>query len=80
MTIASIDVGLLFEVVWAAALAGAVVSVLFALVVLFSARSAETRRAGRGGTAAIYGVAAVLSFAGFAFLVVYAVHLMLAKD
>jgi hypothetical protein len=79
VALASIDVGLLFEVVWASALAGAVVSVLFALVVLFGARSAETRRAGHGTVAMAYGVAAVLAFAAFAGLVVYAVHLMLSK-
>jgi hypothetical protein len=77
--LASIDVGLLFEVVWASAIAGAVVSVLFALVVLFGARSAETRRAGHGGAAMAYGALAVLAFAGFGLLVVYAVHLMLSK-
>jgi hypothetical protein len=79
VALASIDVGLLFEVVWASALAGAVVSVLFALVVLFGARSAETRRAGHGTVSMAYGVAAVLSFAAFMGLVVYAVHLMLSK-
>jgi len=79
MVLASVDVGLLFEVVWASALAGAVVSVLFALVVLFGARSAETRRAGHGGAAMAYGVAAVVSFTAFAFLVGFAVHLMLSK-
>ena len=79
MVLASVDVGLLFEVVWAAALAGAVVSVLFALVVLFSARSAEGRRAGHGAVAMLYGAAAVLSFTAFMGLVVYAVHLMLSK-
>jgi hypothetical protein len=79
VVLASIDVGLLFEVVWASALAGAVVSVLFALVVLFGARSAETRRAGRGTAAMAFGAAAVLSFAAFGFLVGYAVHIMLSK-
>ena len=79
MLLATIDVGLLFEVVWAAALASAIVSVLFALVVLFSARSAETRRAGRGTLAMVYGAAAVVAFAGFMFLVAYAVHIMLSK-
>ena len=52
---------------------------LFAFVVLFGARSAETRRAGRGTVAMAYGAAAVLSFAAFMGLVVYAVHLMLSK-
>jgi hypothetical protein len=79
VALASIDVGLLFEVVWASALAGAVVSTLFALVVLFGARSAETRRAGRGTAAMAYGAAAALSFVAFGALVVYAVHLMLSK-
>ena len=79
MVLAAIDVGLLFEVVWASALAGAVVSVLFALVVLFSARSAETRRAGQGGAAMAWGAGAVVAFAAFGFLVGYAVHIMLSK-
>ena len=79
MLLATIDVGLLFEVVWASAIAGAVVSTLFALVVLFSARSAETRRAGHGTIATIYGAGAVLAFAAFIGLVVYAVHIMLSK-
>ena len=79
MVLAEIDVGLLFEVVWASALASVVVSVLFALVVLFGARSAETRRAGHGTAAMAYGAAAAVSFAAFAFLVGYAVHLMLSK-
>ena len=79
MVLASVDVGLLFEVVWASALAGAVVSLLFALVVLFGARSAEGRRAGHGAVSMVYGAAAVLSFVAFMGLVVYAVHLMLSK-
>ena len=79
MVLGSIDVGLLFEVVWASALAGAIVSALFALVVLFSARSAETRRAGHGAASIAYGVGAVLAMAAFAFLVGYAVHIMLSK-
>jgi hypothetical protein len=79
VALASIDVGLLFEVVWASALAGAIVSLLFAFVVLFGARSAETRRAGRGTASMAYGAAAVLSFMAFGGLVVYAVHLMLSK-
>ena len=53
---------------------------LFALVVLFGARSAEARRAGRGTAAMAYGaLAAVLSFAAFGGLVVYAVHIMLVE-
>ena len=79
MVLASVDVGLLFEVVWASALAGAVVSVLFALVVLFGARSAETRRAGHGGAAMAYAVLALLSIAAFGVVVGFGVHIMLSK-
>jgi hypothetical protein len=79
VALASIDVGLLFDVVWAAALAGTVVSGLFALVVLFAARSAETRRGGQGAVSMLYAVLAVLAFTGFGGLVVYAVHIMLSK-
>ena len=47
------------EVVWVSLLAGVVVSVLFSLVVLFGARSAESRRAGAGDAAMAYGAIAV---------------------
>jgi hypothetical protein len=77
--LASIDVGLLFEVVWSAALASVVVSLLFALVVLFGARSGETRRSGRGAASMAYAVGAAVSLAGFGFLVGYAVHIMLSE-
>jgi hypothetical protein len=80
MVLGSIDVGLLFEVIWSAAIAGAFVSLLFSLVVLFGARAAENRRAGHGTVALAYGVGATLSFAAFAFLVGFALHIMLSKD
>ena len=80
MALASIDVGLLFEVVWASALAGAVVSVLFSFVVLFGARSAEARRSGRGAAAMAYGALAVRRSTAFIALVVgCGVHIMLTK-
>jgi hypothetical protein len=79
MVLATVDVGLLFEVVWVSLLAGAVVSVLFALVVLFGARSAEARRGGAGGASMTYAVLAVAFMAAFGGLVGYAVHIMLSK-
>ncbi len=77
--LASVDAGLLLEVVWASLLSGVVVSVLFSLVVVFGARSADARRSGEGGSAMGYGVAAVVAMAAFAVIVGYGVHIMLSK-
>jgi hypothetical protein len=61
-------------------LAGSVfVAVVFSLVVLAGARSAEARRAGHGAAALTYGTLAFVAFALFAASVVYGVHVMLAK-
>ena len=79
MFLAAIDVGLLFEVVWASLLAGVVVSVLFALVVVFGARSAEARRGGAGATSMAYALLAVLSIAAFGVVVGFGVQTMLSK-
>jgi hypothetical protein len=78
--IASIDGGLLLQVVWVSLAAGIAVTLLFSLVVLFGARSAEYRRSGRSAAAAMHATAAVVSFAVFCALVVYGVHIMLSKS
>jgi hypothetical protein len=80
MAIASVDGGLLFQVVWSSLLAGAFVTILFSLVVVFSSRSAEARRSGRGGIGAAYAALAVGSMALFAFAVGWGVHIMLTKS
>jgi hypothetical protein len=79
VALAAIDAGLLFEVVWASLLAGVFVTVLFSYVVLFSARSAEARRGGRGGASMAYATLALVSLAIFAGAVGYGVHIMLSK-
>ena len=79
MPLASIDVGLLFEVVWASLLAGVVVTFLFSFVVVFGSRSAEARRSGAGGASMAYLVLALLFMAAFAVVVGYGVHIMLSK-
>jgi hypothetical protein len=76
---AAIEGGLLLEVVWASLLAGVFVTVVFSLVVLFSARSSEARRSGRGGAQVAYAALALVSMACFAFAVGYGVHIMLSK-
>ena len=77
--LASVDGGLLLEVVWVSIVSGIVVSVLFSLVVLFGARSAESRRSSRAGAAMVYATLSVLAFAAFGALVAYSVHIMLSK-
>ena len=77
--LASVDAGLLLEVVWVSILSGIVVSILFSLVVLFGARSAESRRNSSAGAAMVYAGLSVVAFAAFAGLVVYSVHVMLSK-
>ena len=79
MVLSSIDGELLFQVIWSSLLAGVFVTVLFSLVVLFSARSAEARRGGRGGSGVVYAALALVSMAIFAAAVGYGVHIMLSK-
>ena len=45
-----------------------------------TARSAEARRNGHGSAALLWGGVAVIAFAAFAALVVFGVHIMLAKS
>jgi hypothetical protein len=80
LSFAAIDGGLLLQVVWVSLAAGIAVTVLFSLVVLFGARSAEHRRSGRSASAAGHATAALVSFAIFGALVVYGVHIMLSKS
>jgi len=77
--LAAIKVSELAQVVWVSLLAGVGVILLFALVVLGSARSAEARRAGRDGAATAYAGAALLAFLVFGAVVVFGVQIMLAK-
>ena len=79
MPIASVDGGLLVQVVWSSLVAGVFVTGLFSLVVLFSARSAEARRGGRGGPGVAYAGLAIAAMTVFAIAVGYGVHIMLSK-
>jgi hypothetical protein len=80
MAIASVDGGLLFQVVWSSLLAGVFVTVLFSFVVVFSSRSAEARRSGRGGPGVAYAALAIASMTLFALAVGWGVHIMLTKS
>jgi hypothetical protein len=81
MTVFSaVEASELFEVVWVSLVAGVAVNVLFSLVVWFSSRSVDARRGGGAVAATAYVVLAVVTFAVFAGLVVYGVHIMLSKS
>ena len=58
--IAAIDVGKLFELVWAAALAGIAVGVTFSLVIIGVARAEDCRRNRRSGSATAYAALSVV--------------------
>jgi hypothetical protein len=78
--LAAIAFGKLLQVVWISLVAGVVVTATFGLVVRESARSAEARRAGEGGSAALHATLAVLCFAVFAAFVVIGLVIMLKKS
>jgi hypothetical protein len=78
--LAAIDVGLIMQVVYVSLAASIVVPAAFALVVRESGRSAEARRNGDGGAAAVHLALAVLCFAAFAAIVVFGVVTMLRKS
>lgn len=77
--VAAIEAGDLLEVVWVSLVAGVAVTVLFSLVVLFGARSAEAQRSGQAGAAMAYAALAALSIAAFGVVVGYGVQIMLSK-
>jgi hypothetical protein len=70
---AVIDVGLLFELVYVAALSGAAVGLAFSLIILGSVRAGDLRREGRTVPAVAYAVMAVLAAAGITALVVFGI-------
>jgi uncharacterized membrane protein len=79
MTLAAIDWGKLFELVWASALAGAAVSMTFALLIVGISRASELRRADRGGGATAYAVLAILAALIFAAGVIFGISVIVAK-
>ena len=79
MTLAAIDWGQLFELVWASAVASLVVSGSFSLVILGATRAHEARRADHGGAAAGYAVLAVIAAMLFVGTAAFGVSVILAK-
>ena len=79
MTLAAVDIGQLFELVWAAALAGIVVAASFAAAMVGFTRSAESRREGDGGPAGLYGLMGFAGLAVFLGAVVFGILVILSK-
>ena len=79
MTLAAIDWGKLFELVWAAALAGVAVAVIFATLIVGATRASDYRRAGNGSAATAYAALAALAALAFAGGVVFGVSVIVTK-
>jgi hypothetical protein len=79
MRTAAIDWGQLFELVWAGALAGVVVSIAFATLILGATRAADHRRADRARVASAYVVLGAVAAFAFAASVVFGVYVIVSK-
>jgi hypothetical protein len=78
--LATVKAGDIVEVVWVSLLAGVLVCVAYALVVLGTARSAEARRNGNGTAALAFGAFAAIALAACVAAVVFGVHVMVSKS
>lgn len=77
--IAAIDWGQIFELIWAAAVAGIAVAITFAVLIVGATRASDHRRADRGGVAAAYIVLAAVSAVVFAGGVVFGISIIVSK-
>jgi threonine/homoserine/homoserine lactone efflux protein len=77
--IAAIDTGQLFELVWAAVIAGIAVAICFSLVIIGAARAEDCRRNRRGGSATAYAAMSLLAGAVFLGIAVFAISVITAK-
>jgi aminoglycoside N3'-acetyltransferase len=79
MTAATIDVGKLFELVWASLGAGVVVAACFSLVVIGVTRAADCRHHRRSGSATAYAALSAVSTVVFLGIAVFAISVIAAK-
>ena len=77
--IAAIDVGQLFELVWAAALATIAVAVCFSLVIIGAARAEDCRRNRRAGSATAYAALSIVAGVAFLGIAVFAISVITSK-
>jgi threonine/homoserine/homoserine lactone efflux protein len=79
MSLAAIDVGQLFELAWASALAAIAVAVSFSLVLVGAARAQDCRRKRRAGSATAYAALSVLAGVVFIGIAVFAISVITTK-
>ena len=77
--LAAIDVGQLFELAWASAVAGIAVAVRFSLVIVGAARAQDCRRNRRAGSATAYAVLSVAAGVVFIGIAVFAISVITTK-
>jgi hypothetical protein len=77
--LAAIDTGKLFELVWAAALAGVAVAVCFSLIIIGAARAEDCRRNRRGGSATAYATLSVVAAIAFFGIVAFGISVITTK-
>lgn len=77
--VAAIEVGQLFEVVWASLLAGVGITLIFSLLVYSGARAGEARRDGNSTLSAVFVGLTGLSLLGFVGGVIFGVMILLDK-
>jgi hypothetical protein len=78
--IAAIDVDALLELMWAAPLAVATVTISWGLVIIGVTRAAEAQRDRRGAAAGVYAAVAIAGAAVFVAAVAAGLLIMIAKD
>jgi hypothetical protein len=76
---AAIDWGQLFELVWAAAVAGIAVAVIFAALIVGATRASDHRRSGNGASATAYAALAALAGLAFAAGVAFGISVIVTK-
>jgi hypothetical protein len=79
VTVGAINVGQLFELAWASALAGIAVAVSFSLVIVGATRAQDCRRNRRAGSATAYAALSVVSAVLFVGIAVFAISVITAK-
>jgi membrane protease YdiL (CAAX protease family) len=79
MPAAAIDWGKLLELVWASAVAGIAVAIVFALLILGATRASDHRRTGESTAATAYLTLAVLAALAFAGGVVFGISVTVSK-
>jgi hypothetical protein len=79
MPAAAIDWGKLLELVWASALAGIAVAIVFSALILGATRASDHRRAGASSTSSAYVALAVVAALAFAGGVVFGISVIVSK-